>query len=80
MTLEAELIRNGYMHLRQAPDGRWFGMQRFLFTWAILEDLGDEGYDRRWCYNDYASCFGAYCDFVNGGFVDKPAGWIVEKG
>lgn len=74
-----ELDAEGYVDLMQAPNGDWYAMKSFLFTWAIVEGIDMEGYRRRWCYGDFVSCWGAYQDFIKVEFVGKPVGWIVEK-
>ena len=47
----------------------------FIYTHAILAELDEFGYARRWCYGNYDQAKAALDDWVaNGG--EEPTGWF----
>ena len=79
MMIEAQIKQLGYKHPMQGPDGRWYALFRFLFTWGIICGIDEAGYERRFCYESLNECIGAYADWSLSGFVGKPEGWVAEK-
>lgn len=71
-----EFQKEGYQEIRIDPQtGKFYCINRFLFTWAILADLHSEGYEDRWCYNEYCEAKGALDDWEKNGFTGEPEGW-----
>lgn len=64
----------GYEQVRPLSGGRWAGIMRFMFTYAIIVGrMGDEcGYDDRWCYKTYLGAFTALEAWDGEG---EPEGW-----
>lgn len=64
----------GYEHVRPLARGRWAGLMRFMFTYAIIVGrMGDEvGYENRWCYKTYAAALMALETWDG---VGEPEGW-----
>ncbi|RYF08871.1 MAG: hypothetical protein EOO77_24840 [Oxalobacteraceae bacterium] len=64
----------GYTHLRPLGDGRWVGLMRFAFTWAICTGrMGDRHtYEDRWCYHDRSVAIAALEAWDGQG---EPEGW-----
>lgn len=64
----------GYEHVRPISGGRWAGLMRFMFTYAIIVgQMGDEStYDDRWCYETYAAALMALETWDGEG---EPEGW-----
>lgn len=48
------------------------GLQKFMFTWAILAEVTPFGYGDRWCYPSYDAAKAAYDAWDGHG---EPAGW-----
>lgn len=42
-----------YSDMRVMPDGAFACVARFMFTYAIIYDVNDWGYEDRWCYHSY---------------------------
>lgn len=59
----------------KVANGRLIGVVRFLFTVAIIADLSEHGYQKRWCYHDLVTCLGAFNDWDG---VGEPEGWHRE--
>lgn len=59
----------------KTENGRSIGVVRFIYTFAIIADLSDIGYENRWCYNDLTTCLGAFNDWDG---VGEPDGWHRE--
>jgi hypothetical protein len=56
--------------------GRICGIQKFMYTWAILADLTPWGYGRndRWCYGSYEKAKAAL-DAWSGEDGTEPSAW-----
>lgn len=75
---EAFFLELGYVAVRQLPDGRWIGVQKFLYTTGLCVGLDEFGYAHRYCY---ARTMDALLDAVNWDGTDDPPGpWIKLKG
>ncbi len=37
---------------RVMPNGRIYGVHRFIYTYGLLEDIERETYGNRWCYEN----------------------------
>jgi hypothetical protein len=61
-----------HLEAAQLKAERIVGLQRFLFTWAILADVTTWGYGERWCYHDRASAQTALDAWDGEG---EPNGW-----
>jgi hypothetical protein len=67
----------GYLFVRQLPDGRWIGAHPMITTTGLFVDLDDTGYDYRYCYHSLSEAFLAVQHWDG---VDHPPGnWIVRK-
>ena len=64
--------RDGYTDLRFFANGRTAVLQRLLFTYALLADLNEWGYEDRWCYGSYAKAKAALDAWDGEG---EPSGW-----
>lgn len=71
------LMQNEYWHVRKLPDGRYVGLCRFFYTWAILSDLNPHGYEDRWCYPRYEEAKAALYAWNGEG---EPQGWHRHPG
>jgi hypothetical protein len=58
----------------QVKAGRVIGMQRFMFTWAILADITPWSYEQRWCYHSYERAEAALAAW-SGEDGTEPTGW-----
>ena len=43
----------GYTELREV-DGKVCGLFRFIFTWGVIINMDDIGYERRFCFDNYS--------------------------
>jgi len=59
----------------RGPSGRIYALHNFLFTWAIVADVHEGGYEDRWCYDEFAEAAGALEDWRVQGFAGEPEGW-----
>lgn len=65
---------NGFRDLKPLPRHRWAGIQKMMFTHAlVLGRMGDEiGYDNRWCFSSYEKAKTALDNWNGDG---EPMGW-----
>lgn len=61
-----------YERLVRFDSSRTAAVVPFLFTWAIIADLSEAGYEDRWCYHSLAEALGALEDWDGTG---EPEGW-----
>jgi hypothetical protein len=47
-----------------SPNGKLSCLAPFIYTWAILEDLSDIGYENRWCYGSLLEAMLAKQDWL----------------
>lgn len=63
--------------VRQLPDGTVIGVQRMLFTWSLLVEIGVWEYERRYCYKYHDDAIEACMSWDGKGAPPGP--WIKEK-
>jgi hypothetical protein len=78
MITEADLAKEGYLPVRQLPDGRWIGIMQMNFTWGLFVGLDEVGYAYRYCYETFGQVIIDLLDWNGQG--DPPGKWIVRKG
>lgn len=61
-----------YSDIKQFPNGNWVCINRYIFTWAIIYDLNDWGFEDRWCYSSYDKAKAALDAWDGEG---APTGW-----
>jgi hypothetical protein len=66
-------LRKEYTAIRQLPDGRWCGVHRLMYHWTLHIDIGDFGYEDRYCYNTEAQAYLAMMEWNGEG--DPGHGW-----
>lgn len=62
----------GLLETKRCENGRLVGIMPFLFTWAIVADLTDVGYEDRWCYKSLQDARSALKEWNGDG---EPEGW-----
>ena len=72
------LLYQGYLYPRRLPSGTWIAVQQFLFTWGLMVDLDETGYQYRFCYEHLHDALWAVRNWDGTG--DPPGPWIKEKG
>jgi len=80
MSLPALCDRNGYTDYRVFADGQEYTnacLTRLMFTWAILADLDEWGYEDRWCFSSLAGAQLALAAWDGNG---EPQGWHRHPG
>jgi hypothetical protein len=60
------------VHPKLLGDWGVVGLQKFMFTWAILAEVTPFGYGDRWCYHGYGDAKAAF-DAWDG--KSEPKGW-----
>lgn len=56
--------RTGYVDFFITPNNKLGCLAPFIFTWAILENIDDFGYENRWCYHSLVEALGAKKDWL----------------
>ena len=72
------LEKEGYYNLR-VIDGVVVGINRFIFTYAIVVGLTYTGYERRYCYKDEKAAGEALAEWTNTK-IHPNGTWIKLKG
>lgn len=67
-----EVDEYGYLIRKKAPNGREIGVMPFLWTWAIIADITETGYEERWCYHELGDALYAFETWDGEG---EPTGW-----
>lgn len=70
--LRMKIDENGYVLRKKAPNGREIGVMPFLWTWAIIADITETGYEERWCYHEASDALHAFEAWDGEG---EPEGW-----
>jgi hypothetical protein len=68
-----------YTDVQRKGDAGIAGINRFMFTWAILSGMNEYGYEDRWCYSNYAKAKAAF-DAWDGLDGTEPTGWHRHPG
>ena len=68
----------GVLLSRELPTGEWAGVQRMMFTNALLVGMDRSGYRTRFCYPLGMPAIEALGTWDGRG--DPPGPWIKEKG
>ena len=63
---------NGYVARKTTSNGREVGVMAFMWTWAIIADITEMGYEDRWCYHNLVDALHAYDNWSGEG---EPTGW-----
>lgn len=63
---------NGYLFRQKSDNGREVGIMPFIWTWAIIADIHETGYEERWCYHTLEATIAAF-EAWDG--VGEPEGW-----
>lgn len=74
LELIADAARQGYTDAQVKGDAGVVAICRFMYTWALLSDLSNFGYDGRWCYSSYDKARSAL-DAWDGADGTEPDGW-----
>lgn len=64
----------GYKEIHERS-GSILCLCQFAFTWAILAEVNELGYDRRWCYGSYNEALDALLDWIHSD-EEEPDNWI----
>ena len=75
---QAAFAALGVMLSRELPTGEWAGVQRMMFTNALLVGMDRTGYRTRFCYPLGMPAIEALATWD--GRDDPPGPWIKEKG
>ena len=75
-TLDAKLASGEFIEVKRFPCGGAAAIYKFTFNYAILADLGELGYGRRWCFHDRVATMCALDDWED--FDASPDGWHRE--
>lgn len=76
--LLTSLTSDGYTNLQEIEGRGIVGIQRFIYTTAIVYGLNEDSYEGRWCYHTQWDAVAALKEW-NG--VGDPSGeWIKYKG
>lgn len=67
----------GYTCVRQMKNGLWVGLLIQIYTVGLCVDLGEWGYERRYCYERYVDALVAVCQYEDEG--DPIGPWIKMK-
>lgn len=71
------LEENGYTNIRVIA-GKYCGLCRFIYTTGLVVGLNAAGYERRYCYENFADAASALAEWTG---VNHPSGpWIKRKG
>jgi hypothetical protein len=63
-----------YLTDLQVKAGRICGIQKLMYTYALLADVNPTGYEDRWCYSDYAKARAALAAW-SGEDGTEPGNW-----
>lgn len=70
--LQEVVIRDHYRDIKTLPDGEYAGIYKFIYTWSIIYDFNQYGYEDRWCYHTYEEAKKALDEWNGEG---EPQGW-----
>lgn len=73
------LYDNGYDNIRVLDDGTIIATIELLYTRAVVIDLNDFGYDKRYCYSDRELATAA-CLALTSGDETPLAGFVATRG
>lgn len=69
---ELSLDEYGCLFRKTTENGREIAITPFLFTWAIIADVTETGYEDRWCYHELVDAIQAFSEWDG---VGEPKGW-----
>ena len=78
--------RNNYEMPIQTKNYGIIALQRFLFTWGVIVDINEIGYNRRYCYSSFEDAFKGYLLLLSFDEKENPpfdipdTKWIKRKG
>lgn len=75
-TLDAMQASGELINIKRFNCGGLAVVCKFTYNYAILADLGELGYGRRWCYHDRMATLCALDDWDD--FSASPDGWHRE--
>lgn len=76
---EKEILEHGggqYSNVVTLPTGKKACLAKFLFTWAIISDIHEYGYNKRYCYETKGEALDALEEWSGEGL---PSGRFVNK-
>lgn len=73
------LIENGYKNLRTLEDGTIVGTLDLLYTRSLVVDLTQEGWGKRYCYENRGKAVSA-CKAMLSGDDEPLAGYVASRG
>ena len=76
--LHSVVQENGYAGVREVPGQGLCGLLPFLLTWAVVVDLTEDCYGRRYCYEHQGDAAEALKVWDGQGHPSGP--WIKCKG
>lgn len=76
-SIERELKHNGYLHWRQLDDGTYVAIVRLFTSVAIITEVTEWGYYKRFCFHDADRCVAEYKALKTAD--DEPTGWIARR-
>lgn len=71
------LESQGYTDLRELEDGTIAGMTRLMFTKAIVLGLTKDGWEYRYCYEDFGRASHEFAKIKT--VDDVPSGWVARR-
>lgn len=82
LELEKFLESQEYVHITFSPElGGYVLINRYLFTWAIIQGADYGGFKNRWCYPDKHECLKSFYEWISNPTTENPPGnWKVRKG
>jgi len=65
-------VRDEYTYMKVLPDGRICGVHRLMFHWTMHVDIGEIGWEDKYCFPNQMSATKALEDWDGTG---DPEGW-----
>lgn len=75
-SIEEKLASGEFIQVKHFQDGGVAAVVKFTFNYAILADLNELGYGRRWCFHERIATLCALDDWED--FGGSPEGWHRE--
>lgn len=77
-SLETILFENGYIVTRDVPSKGLCGVAAMAYTYGLMVDCTEEGYESRYCYERREDAVQALANWTGDG--DPPGPWVKHKG
>lgn len=72
-----ERLKTEYQNVRVLDDGTIVGTIELIYTRAIVIDLNEYGYEKRFCFEDRERAVEEINKLTTG--EDEPTGWIARR-